>query len=716
MSARPASAGEPFGPKESFSPKEPFSPEEPFSPKEPVRILRVAVPSPLRRSFDYTLPTDSTTAPDSLQPGIRVRVPFGNRELTGILLEVSDTTSVNLNKLKPAIEILDQTSLIPAHLLSLWLWAARYYQHPVGDALHTLLPTGLRGKAQANIKKRKNDAVLDDAAEADHPDREDELTSEQQQARNDICAMSDQFQCFLLDGVTGSGKTEIYLQVINDTLSHNRQVLVLVPEISLTPQTLARFRQRFVDRSIAVMHSGLTPRQRLNAWLLAAKGDADIVIGTRSAIFTPLARPGLIVIDEEHDSSFKQQDGFRYSARDLGVMRAQRESIPIVLGSATPSLESLHNALSGRYQHLRLTRRPGNARLPVTRLLDTAQQTLEEGFSSELIQSIRQHIDKGNQALVFINRRGFAPVLQCRDCGWTAECLHCDARMTLHRTPAHLRCHHCERRQPVHTHCPECQGKSMLAVGIGTERSEALLQRHFPDTRVIRVDRDATSRKNDLNDLLAEINQGDPCILVGTQMLAKGHHFPAVTLVAVLDADSGLFSADFRGQEFMAQLLVQVSGRAGRSDDAGKVGEVLIQTRHSTHQSLQTLINQGYHALAEQLLSERRLAAMPPFAAMALLRAEAMNAAAPAQFLHTARLQAEQLLTQMPDGHQVQISGPLPAPMEKRANRYRQQLILRSTHRANLQNLLSVLCQQLEQMSTQRSVRWSVDVDPQDMI
>ncbi|MEX0739365.1 MAG: primosomal protein N' [Pseudohongiella sp.] len=679
-------------------------------------ILRVAVPSPLRRSFDYALPSDRHSVPAVLEPGIRIRVPFGNRELTGILLEVSNTTEVSSDKLKPAISILDQKSLIPGHLLKLWLWAARYYQHPIGDALHTLMPTGLRGKAQADIKRRKSDEVITSAAEPDHPDREGELTEEQQQACDSICAERDKFRCFLLDGVTGSGKTEIYLQVISHTLVHARQVLVLVPEISLTPQTVARFRQRFPHKTIAIMHSGLTPRQRLNAWLAAARGDADIVIGTRSAIFTPLARPGLIVIDEEHDSSFKQQDGFRYSARDLGVIRAQSESIAIVLGSATPSLESLHNALDGRYQHLRLTRRPGNARLPVTRLIDTSQQMLEDGFSPELLRSIKLHVDKGNQALIFINRRGFAPVLQCKDCGWTAECRHCDARMTLHRTPAHLRCHHCERREPVHTHCPECQGKTMLAVGIGTERSEALLQRHFPDTRVIRVDRDATARKNELDGLLTEINQGRPCIMVGTQMLAKGHHFPAVTLVAVLDADSGLFSADFRGQEFMAQLLVQVSGRAGRADTPGRTGEVLIQTRHSTHQSLQTLLNQGYHALAEQLLSERRLAGMPPYTSMAVLRAEALNDSAPIQFLSSAREQAEQLLAQMPNGHQVQISGPLPAPMEKRANRYRQQLLLRSPQRAALQMLLSVLCQQLEQTNTQRKVRWSVDVDPQDMI
>lgn len=688
-------------------------PAPPPSTSVPVTILRVAVPSPLRRSFDYAMPAGSEREMPALCPGMRIRVPFGRRELTAILLEVASSTDVSADKLKPALEILDDKPLIPPHLLKLWLWAARYYQHPVGDALHTLLPTGLRGKAQASIKLRKSDLAASRSQTADHPDQEQNLTGQQRSACEAVVKASGQFQCFLLDGVTGSGKTEIYLQTIRHTLDQKKQALVLVPEISLTPQTVARFRQRFPDRSIVIMHSGLTPRQRLNAWLSAAQGEADIVIGTRSAVFTPLARPGLMVIDEEHDSSFKQQDGFRYSARDLGIMRAQSESIPIVLGSATPSLESLHNAQCGRYQHLRLTERPGNACLPLMRLIDTTQLPLEEGFSPELLETIQRHIRQGNQVLVFINRRGFAPVLQCKDCGWVAECNHCDARMTLHRTPLHLRCHHCERRDPVNRHCPSCQGKTMQAMGLGTERSEALLQRLFPDTRVIRVDRDATSRKNELDDLLNEINEGSPCILVGTQMLAKGHHFPAVTLVAVLDADGGLFSADFRGQEFMAQLLIQVSGRAGRAEQPG---EVVIQTRHSTHQSLQTLVDRGYHELAEQLLAERRLADMPPFTFMAILRAEALDPEAPQRFLGMARSMAEQLLMRYQPDHQIQISGPLPAPMEKRANRYRQQLLFRSAQRGELQMLLGILCQQLEQESSQRKVRWSVDVDPQDMI
>lgn len=684
------------------------------------RIARVAVPSPLRRIFDYVLPdallpepqTNEPVPPTAEQPlplpGVRVRVPFGNRELTGILLEISLQTDISQQKLRPLSAILDDKPLIPPHLLKLWLWAASYYQHPVGEAMHTLLPAGLRAKETAAVKRRKSDSAIASTVS----DKPLQLNAEQQSACDAIRQSRGNFNCFLLDGVTGSGKTEIYLQAIQDTLNQNRQALVLVPEISLTPQTLTRFRSRF-DTPIAVMHSGLTPRRRLNAWLEAASGEAGIIIGTRSAIFTPLARPGLIILDEEHDSSFKQQDGFRYSARDLGIMRARSERIPIVLGSATPSLESLHNARSGRYQHLRLTERAGTANMPRYILVDTAQQPLQDGFSRELFDAIQAHVQRGQQALIFINRRGFAPVLQCQDCGWTAECQHCDARMTLHRHPPHLRCHHCDRREPVLRHCPSCQGKSIHAVGTGTERCELALQQRFPDIPVVRVDRDATRRKDELDRLLEQINEGQPCILVGTQMLAKGHHFPAVTLVGVLDADSGLFSADFRGQEFMAQLLIQVAGRAGRAE---MPGEVMIQTRHSTHQNLQTLIHEGYHALADQLLAERKLADMPPFSHLAVIRAEAISASAPADFLLQARQTAIQLLTQSGTLNRVTISGPLPAPMEKRANRFRQQLILRSSSRSHLQNLLSALCVELEHSNNQRKVRWSVDVDPQDMI
>jgi primosomal protein N' (replication factor Y) (superfamily II helicase) len=676
----------------------------PFHSSSKPAIVKVAVPSPLRQSFDYLLPDECIR----VAPGARVRVPFGRRELTGVVIAIEHDSAVSHAKLKHLLEVLDEQPLIPPHLLSLWQWAAQYYQHPIGEVMHTLMPAGLRSKGNATVKRRKSDTLLPPLT----PDQPPELNQEQRSAVAAIDASQGKFTCFLLDGVTGSGKTEVYLQAIARTLEQNRQALVLVPEISLTPQTLARFRQRF-DVPIAVMHSGLTPRQRLNAWLESAQGSAHIIIGTRSAIFTPLARPGLIIIDEEHDNSFKQQDGFRYSARDLGVMRARREKLPIILGSATPSLESLHNARNGRYTHLHLTMRAGKAQMPRFILVDTNSQRLADGFSDAMLDGIRVHLQRGNQVLIFINRRGFAPVLQCQDCGWAAECRHCDARMTLHRYPPHLRCHHCERRDPVNQHCPDCQGKNLYAAGAGTERCEAALQQIFKDTPVIRVDRDATRRKDELDNLLAQINQGDPCILVGTQMLAKGHHFPGVTLVGVLDADSGLFSADFRGQEFMAQLLIQVAGRAGRAEQAG---EVMIQTRHSTHQNLQTLVTQGYHALAEQLLTERQSAGMPPFGHLTMIRAEAIDALAPARFLEDVRQRTRQLISDNRLQNTIEVSGPFPAPMERRANRFRQQLVLRGDSRSTLQHLLGELCAGLDGLNSGRKVRWSIDVDPQDMI
>jgi primosomal protein N' (replication factor Y) len=671
----------------------------------PSGIARVAVPSPLRRLFDYLIPEDN-----QVLPGIRVRVPFGSRELTGIVVSITDTSDVDAAQLKPITEILDPEELIPGHLLELWLWAASYYQHPVGEALHSLLPAGLRQKSSASIKSHHSDqplANMEERANIAVP------TPNQQQsvAIQAINRSAGRFTSFLLDGVTGSGKTEVYLQCIAHVLDRGNQAIMLVPEISLTPQTIERFRQRFPVK-MAILHSGLTPRQRLNAWLEAASGDAKIIIGTRSALFTPMASPGLIIIDEEHDASFKQQDGFRYSARDLGVLRARHESIPVILGSATPSLESLYNANQGRYQHIQLTQRAGDASMPRFQLVDTRKQPNEAGLSSDLLLATARHLKQGGQVLVFINRRGFAPVLHCEDCGWTSECQSCDARMTVHRKPPHLCCHHCETRQPMPDHCPDCQGKSLSTGGTGTEQCEAALTTAFPDTPVLRLDRDATRRKGELERILNEINEGRPCILVGTQMIAKGHHLPGVTLVGVLDADNGLFSADFRGQEFMAQMLIQVAGRAGR---ASQPGEVLIQTSNPEHQSLQTLLHDGYPALAKQLLSEREMADMPPYSYLAIVRAEAVSMAAPQRYLTLARqIIISQAKSLGISG--VEIHGPLPAPMERRANRYRQHLILKGVSRSALQAILTPVCQILESRTESRRVRWSVDVDPQDML
>jgi primosomal protein N' (replication factor Y) len=746
-------------------------------PSTPV-ILRLAVPSPLRRLFDY-LPPAGMSAADAamLAPGIRIAVPFGPRTLVAVLASVHTQSSVPSAKLKRALHCIDREPLLAKTLLELFVWAAQYYQHPPGDAMQSMLPALLRqdrpaaraarrlwrlsdaGQAlpdeglrraprqreivdylrehgdldkltlietemsQAALNALVNAGLVCVREEADTrlpaasgiraPTREAELALNERQhiAVQAVVGALGRFGCFLLDGVTGSGKTEVYLQIIACVLARGQQALVLVPEISLTPQTIGRFRRRFQCR-IAVLHSGLTDTERLQAWLDARDGHAPIIIGTRSALFTPMARPGVLIVDEEHDSSFKQQDGFRYSARDLAVVRARREELCVVLGSATPSLESLHNVACGRYAHLLLTERAGRAAQPTLQLVDTTQERVQEGFSDALLRRMQAHLQAGNQVLVFLNRRGFAPTLQCGDCGWVAECAHCDARMTLHRTTPHLRCHHCDARRPVDRHCPQCQSRNLQALGLGTERTQAWLQALYPQTRVLRIDRDTTRRKNELDVLLNEVHQGGPCVMIGTQMLAKGHHFSRVTLVGVLDADAGLFSADFRGQEHTAQLLMQVAGRSGRE---GMPGEVLIQTRHATHPTLQTLVREGYGHFARLLLQERQLAGMPPCTALALIRAESEDYRAPESFLVQVRTLAERLMEQA-GGNGVSLMGPLPSPMEKRAGKFRAQLQIGALQRAALQQLLTQLCTQVESLREARTLRWSVDVDPQDML
>jgi len=491
-------------------------------------------------------------------------------------------------------------------------------------------------------------------------------------------------------------------------LNNGRQALVLIPEIGLTPQTLSRFQHRF-NRPMAVLHSGLNDTERKQAWLLASLGHADIVIGTRSAIFTPLKDPGIIILDEEHDMSFKQQEGFRYSARDLAALRCQRLKIPLILGSATPSLESYYNASQQRYKLLRLTQRAGNAKPPTIELIDLKRQPLKEGFSQPLLDTIEQHLLARGQVLVFINRRGFAPTLLCHDCGWLSQCPNCDSRLTVHQNPSHLHCHHCDYQRSVIHQCPNCNSRELNCVGQGTERTEVLLQNQFPDFPVLRVDRDSTRRKNAMQDIVDEVNRGEPCLLVGTQMLAKGHHFPNVTLVAIIDADGGLFSTDFRGPERMGQLMLQVAGRAGREERPGKV---LIQSHLCDHPLLQTLLRQGYSAFAQLLLDERQVSHLPPYRFMALLRAESKRPENAMELLQTARAIAQGL---SPSDPELQYLGPLPAPMEKRNDRFRYQLQIQASNRARLHQLLQPLIAQLEQHPLSRRTRWSIDVDPQDM-
>jgi primosomal protein N' (replication factor Y) (superfamily II helicase) len=737
----------------------------------PPAVLEIALPTPLRRRFDYLAPLemDAATA-QNLACGIRIRVPFGYQEIIGVLLKVKSSSDLPASKLRPAIAVLDANPVIDTELLDLCVWAADYYQCPIGEAISTALPVLLRqgeaavlpledywqltthGKGlpmgalkkatkqtqvihylQQHARMGRNDmaalalpmtsvkalvdkgliesiklGLLEQVTAPTDILRTQPLTLSDQQASALEKITLEQFQVSLLDGATGSGKTEIYLQAITKVLQLGLQALVLVPEIGLTPQTIARFQQRFAVLVVA-MHSGLNDRERLDAWLKAKSGAARVLIGTRSAIFTPMPALGIIIIDEEHDGSFKQQDGFRYSARDLAVVRARRLNIPLLLGTATASLETLNNAQQGRYQHLRLSSRAGNAKPPDMQLLDIRGQELCDGFATETHTAIASEIQAGNQVLVFLNRRGYAPTLECQYCGWLANCQHCDLRMTVHQTPRHLHCHHCGHQRSLPQQCPNCKSRELHALGQGTERSEIALTEWFSQTRVIRVDRDSTRNKNAMNTILTEILKGEPCILVGTQMLAKGHHFADVTLVVILDADAGLFSTDFRGPERMGQVLLQVAGRAGRAE---KPGRVIIQSNHCDHPLVKTLVTQGYQAFAELILQERRITQLPPFRFLALVRAESKRPENALNFLTLALQEAKVLCTPSPQLHYL---GPLPAMIEKRGDKFRYQLQFNSAQRRPLQELLAELTQKLEANALSRRVRWSVDVDPMEM-
>jgi primosomal protein N' (replication factor Y) len=545
------------------------------------------------------------------------------------------------------------------------------------------------------------DEAADPPAMQAHPS-EVTLTDEQARCVAAILASLSTFAAHLLYGVTGSGKTEVYLRVIDAAIAAGGQALVLVPEIALTPQLVERFRRRF-SAGVAVVHSGLTDSERRDAWRAAHSGAARIVIGTRSAVFTSLPRLSLIVVDEEHDPSYKQHEGFRYSARDLAVMRARSADVPVILGSATPSLETLENAASGRYIKHLLPQRPGAAQPPRMSLIDLRRHAAEQGISTPAMQAIDQHLKAGGQIIVFLNRRGYAPSLFCNSCGWVAPCAHCDARMTLHRRAQQLRCHHCGAQAPVPTICGSC-GQALLPVGQGTERVEETLARFFPDAPLARLDRDSASARGSIQTVLDRVHSGEARILVGTQMLTKGHHFPDVTLVVILDADQGLFASDFRATERLAQTITQVAGRAGRE---ARAGEVLIQTEFPEHPLLNRLISEGYESFALSALEERREAGWPPFSRLALLRAEAKDSAALDSFLRAAAAAGEIL-----SEGAVKILGPATALIARRADHFRAHLLIETAVRSTLQRFLARWLPKIEALPHPTGLRWSIDVDP----
>lgn len=725
------------------------------------RLVQIAIPSPLYGLFDYEWKHSQ-----AITPGLRVSVPFGRRSVTGVVVAEITKSEVPENKLRSVYKVYDLEPVLPADLMRLLQWASKYYHHPLGEVLSAALPKLLRqGKAcelreqeffrwesgtvdEQNIKGaavqqqllaclREREGQLVPAAvlrlisprwrsslksliergwvsaeyikEVPHNTAigaAPVLLDEQVVAIDAIKECLGVFQGFLLQGITGSGKTEIYLRCIEQASRQGLQSLVLVPEISLTPQLMSRFEKR-LSGCLVSLHSGLNDTERMQNWVCAAKGHADVVIGTRSSILVSMPRLGLIIVDEEHDGSLKQQDGFRYHARDMALMRAKDRACPVVLGTATPSFESLNNVRMGRLKELRLTRRAGDAVPPTMGLLDIRRRKLVEGMSDRLLDQIRTHLDAQGQVLVFINRRGFAPTLLCNDCGGAADCRRCDAHMTVHVRTNQLRCHHCGSERAIPSACDSCSSPNLDRVGYGTERISDALAGEFPDVPIARIDRDSTRRKGALEFQLNRAISGEARILVGTQMLAKGHHFPELTLVCILDADRGLFGTDFRSLEHMGQLVVQVAGRAGREV---RQGSVLIQTRNPDNPMLQTLVAQGYDSFASTAMDDRKLAELPPFSFMALVRAEAADAREAHAFL----IQIAELLELNKLGT-LDVLGPAPAPMERLGGRFRAQLLLQSDKRSTLNASLSHLCLLIDHLPGARKCRWSIDVDPVDL-
>jgi primosomal protein N' (replication factor Y) (superfamily II helicase) len=731
-----------------------------------LQVVRVALDMPLRRVFDY-LPPNTLGPPErhwGVEPGVRVRVPFGRQRLVGVVVELAGSSDLPEERLKPILEVLDARPILDTAALGLLRWAAEYYHHPIGEVISAALPKALRlgassssaeerwsatvqgreahqqGEPKRAPKQRKLLEFLVDHAGStadtltEHvpnwrdaarsliargwigsleviPEINDApsgaqtsgptLADEQRNAVEAVGKALNQYGTFVLHGVTGSGKTEVYLQLVERVLTQGRRALVLVPEIGLTPQLVGRFRERF-GVPMAVLHSALTDHERLLAWRAAFSGHARIVLGTRSAVFAPIWDLGIIIVDEEHDSSFKQHEGgFRYSARDLAVVRAQRANVPVLLGSATPALETLNNVTTSRYVRLTLPRRADQAAPPRMALVDLRANAIHAGISTPAIQAIERHLKEDGQVLVFLNRRGYAPTLLCTACGWVAPCSECDARLTVHMSAGRLRCHHCGADGALPARCPQC-GFAVKPVGQGTERIEETLATLFPGVSLARLDRDVVRKRADMEDVMRRMASGEARILVGTQMVTKGHDFPNVTLVVVLNADQGLFSTDFRAPERLAQTIVQVAGRAGRGT---RLGEVLIQTEFPGHPLLLSLLSDGYDGFARAALEERAQAAWPPFSRLAAVRDSAPTAAAALEFLTEARK-----LAKAP--RSVKLLGPVPAAMARRAGRHHAQLLVESADRTALHRFLEAWLPEVEHLHSARRVRWALDVDP----
>ncbi|MDK9724097.1 MAG: primosomal protein N' [Sterolibacteriaceae bacterium MAG5] len=653
-------------------------------------IVRIALDVPLPRLFDYRV-ADGTAA----DRGRRAAVPFGSGEKIGLVLGVAAESDQPPEKLKTGSVLRDMPAL-PDDWIELCEFCARYYQYPLGQVIGFALPPMLRrGKLPRRPKEKPSPAVAPPAL----PD----LLEEQQAAVAAIGAATG-FETFLLHGVTGSGKTEVYLRAIDAVLAAGGQALMLVPEIALTPQLEGRVRNRFPGRHIVSAHSGLAEAARARSFLDALEGRADIVLGTRLSVFMPMPRLKLIVVDEEHDPSFKQQDGLRYSARDVAVFRAKQVGVPIVLGSATPSLESFHHGTSGRYRLLPLTRRAVAETLPEVRTVDTRKEKLQDGLSADLIAAIGERLARREQSLVFLNRRGYAPVLACPACGWISHCRRCAANLVVHLADKRLRCHHCGLEAAIPKACPDCGNLDIQPFGRGTQRLEAALQERFPEARVLRIDRDSANSPTKWQALLAAIHAGEADVLVGTQMLAKGHDFPLLTLVGVVGADAALFAADFRAPERLFAQLMQVGGRSGRAE---LPGEVLIQTEYPDHPLYRALTDHDYAAFAATQLADRESAGFPPFAFQALLRAEAKEMATSLAFLAEAKAEGLALA-----GPQVSLYDPVPMRLFRLMNLERGQLLVESPHRPALQVFLTSWSERLRALKAPRDLRWHLDVDP----